>query len=148
MISRFVFIVVCISAVSAFKCHAADLKITVDNLRNSQGNVLLCVFSADSSDKAEFPDCTKGHPVRTSKATISGGKVVMTFNGLKDGTYAVAVIHDENGNGKLDTNMLGIPVEGVGVSTNPRLFGKPHFDQAQFMVKGNTAIMIETKYIL
>ncbi len=72
----------------------------------------------------------------------------MTFNGLKDGVYAVAIIHDENGNGALDTNPLGIPTEGVGASTNPRVFGKPKFDQAQFTLKGNASITIETKYIL
>ncbi len=90
----------------------------------------------------------EGHGVRSAQAPISGGKVVMTFSGLKDGIYAVAIIHDENGNGKMDTNFLGIPAEGVGVSTNPRVFGKPSFEQGQFSIKGNTAIAIETKYIL
>ena len=37
----------------------------------------------------------------------------MTFKGLKDGVYAIAIIHDENTNGKLDTNFIGIPAEGV-----------------------------------
>ncbi|MFY9641099.1 MAG: DUF2141 domain-containing protein [Rhodomicrobium sp.] len=129
-------------------CQAADLNVTVGNLRSNQGQVIICVFSADSSDKSEFPDCAKGRPVRSAMAPVSGGKVVMTFNGLKDGVYSVAIIHDENGNGQLDTNFLGIPAEGVGVSTNPRVFGKPHFEQGQFAIKGNTAIAIDVKYIL
>lgn len=129
-------------------CAAADLTVTVSNLHNNQGQVLICVFSADSSDKAEFPDCGKGRGVRSAGAAISGGKAVMTFNGLKDGVYAVAAVHDENGNGQLDTNFLGIPAEGVGVSTNPRVFGRPSFQEGQFTLKGNTAITIETKYIL
>jgi len=129
-------------------CKAADLTVTVNSLRSNQGQVILCVFSADGSDKAEFPDCAKGRPVRSAKAAISDGKVIMTFNGLIDGIYAVAVIHDENGNGQLDTNFLGIPAEGVGVSTNPLVFGKPRFEQGQFVINGNTAIAIETKYIL
>ena len=133
-------------------CHsqsfAADLTITVDNLRSNQGQVLLCVFSAESSDREAFPDCTKGHPVRQDKAVIGGGKVIITFKGLKDGVYAVAAIHDENGNSELDTNFLGIPTEGIGISTNPRLMGKPHFDEAQFEIKGKTAITLSAKYIL
>ena len=132
----------------SFSCDAADLTITIDNLRSNQGQVLLCVFSAESSDSAQFPDCEKGRPVRFTKAIISGGKAVVTFNGLKDGIYAVAAIHDENGNGQLDTNFIGIPTEGIGVSTNPRIFGKPRFEQGQFNIKGNTAITIDTKYIL
>ena len=133
-------------------CHsqsfAADLTVTVDSLRSNQGQVLLCVFSAESSDREAFPDCTKGNPVRKSNAAVAGGKVVITFKGLKDGVYAVAAIHDENGNGELDTNFLGIPTEGVGISTNPRLMGKPHFDQAQFEIKGKAAITVNAKYIL
>jgi uncharacterized protein (DUF2141 family) len=133
----------CVSA-----CDAADLTVTVQNLRSNQGQVLLCVFSAEDSDMGDFPDCLKGRPVRNAKGTISAGRTVMKFNGLKDGVYAVAITHDENGNGQLDTNFLGIPTEGVGVSTNPRVFGKPRFEQGQFPIKGNTAITIECKYIL
>ena len=129
-------------------CEAADLTVTVQNLRSNQGQVLLCVFSAESSIVGEFPDCVKGRPVRTAKGTISAGQAVMTFKGLKDGIYTVAITHDENGNGQLDTNFLGMPTEGVGVSTNPRVFGKPRFEQGQFPIKGNTAITIEAKYIL
>ena len=138
----------CLTGLLSSACNASDLTVTAGNLRSDQGQVLICIFSADGSDKPEFPDCVKGHGVRSAQAPITGGKVVMTFNGLKDGVYAVAIVHDENGNGKMDTNFLGIPAEGVGVSTNPRVFGKPSFEQGQFSIKGNTAIAIETKYIL
>jgi uncharacterized protein (DUF2141 family) len=150
MISRFAFAalaagMICLVSSQSF---AADLKITIDSLRSDKGQVLLCVFSADTSDGKVFPDCEKGKPVRSQKAIISGGKVVVTYSGLKDGTYAVAAIHDENGNGKLDTNFIGIPDEGIGISNNPRLMGKPGFDEAKFGVKGNTAITITAKYFL
>lgn len=133
-------------------CHsqsfAADLTITIDSLRSNQGQVLLCLFSAESSDKGSFPDCTKGHPVRQAKAAIAGGKVVVTYKGLKDGVYAIAAIHDENGNGALDTNFVGIPTEGVGISNNPRLAGKPYFEEARFEIRGKAAITVNAKYIL
>jgi uncharacterized protein (DUF2141 family) len=131
-----------------YTCEAGDLTITIEKLRSSQGQVLLCVFSGESSDPAEFPDCTKGRPVRTAKTAISGGKVAISFKGLKDGIYAVAAIHDENGNGQLDTNFVGIPVEGIAISNNPSLFGKPKFREGQFDLKGNASITIEAKYIL
>jgi uncharacterized protein (DUF2141 family) len=132
----------------ASAASASELTITVENLRSGEGQVILCVFSAESSDQAAFPDCAKGRPVRQSKAAIKSGKVAVTFNGLKDGVYAVAAIHDENGNGELDTNFIGIPTEGVGVSNNPRLLGKPRFDEARFEIKGKTAIAVTAKYIL
>ena len=127
---------------------AAELTITLENLRSDQGQVMICVFSAESSAIDAFPDCVKGRPVRKGNAAIRGGKAVVSYSGLKDGVYAVAAIHDENGNGELDTNFLGIPTEGVGVSNNPRLFGKPHFPDARFEIKGKTAIAVSVKYIL
>ncbi len=130
------------------RAAAAELTVTIDNLRSDQGQLLLCVFSAESSDREAFPDCTKGRPVRQSKESIRGGKVIVAYKGLKDGIYAVAAIHDENGNGALDTNFLGIPSEGICISNNPRLLGKPVFDEARFEIKGKTAITVSAKYIL
>jgi uncharacterized protein (DUF2141 family) len=127
---------------------AADLTITVNSLRNSDGIVLLCVFSQESSDPAVFPDCKKGKPVREGKAAIKGGEVVFNYTGLKDGIYGVAVIHDENNNGELDTNFLGIPTEGIGISNNPKLLGKPTFSEAKFQLTGKMQITISAKYIL
>jgi uncharacterized protein (DUF2141 family) len=86
--------------------------------------------------------------VRQGKAVIGDGKVVVTYKGLKDGVYAVAAIHDENANNELNTNFVGIPTEGIGISTNPRLMGKPQFGQAQFEIKGKAAITVSAKYIL
>ena len=127
---------------------AADLTITINSLRNDNGQVLLCLFSAETSDKKAFPDCEKGKPIRSQKAAIAGGKVLVTYYGLKDGEYAIAMIHDENANGKLDTNFVGIPTEGLGVSNNPRLTGAPGYDEAKFKVNGKTAVSITAKYFL
>jgi uncharacterized protein (DUF2141 family) len=132
----------------ASAAYAGELTVTVDNLRSNRGQMLLCVFSAESSDMAAFPDCVKGRPVRQGKAVIANGKVVVSYSGLKDGVYSFAAIHDENGNGELDTNFLGIPTEGIAISNNPRLLGKPSFDQARFEIRGRTAITVSAKYIL
>jgi uncharacterized protein (DUF2141 family) len=138
----------CFLSLLSCKCAAAELTVTVDGLRDNNGQVLICVFLAGASNTAAFPDCSKGRAVRTSKAPINGGKAIATYKGLEDGSYAIAIIHDENENGALDTNFLGIPSEGVGVSTNPKVMGKPHFDQGQFDLKGQMSITINAKYIL
>jgi uncharacterized protein (DUF2141 family) len=132
----------------SLRAAAADLTITVESLRSDKGQVFLCVFAAESSDPKAFPDCDKGKPVRSQKVIIGSGKAIVTYYGLKDGVYAVAMIHDENANGKLDTNFVGIPTEGIGVSNNPRLTGTPGFEEAKFKVSGNTAITITAKYFL
>lgn len=74
-------------------------------------------------------------------AMMGGGKQidnsVITFNfkGLEQGTYAVSIFHDENSNGELDANFLGIPKEPYAFSNNAKgYFGPPSFEQCKFEV--------------
>jgi uncharacterized protein (DUF2141 family) len=61
------------------------------------------------------------------------------FEDIPPGTYALVVIHDENMNGKLDTNLLGIPTEGYGFSNDAKaLLGAPSFSPAGFQYNGET----------
>jgi len=54
---------------------------------------------------------------------------------LPYGTYAVAVVHDADGNGKLNTNLLGMPRERYGFANDARgTFGPPSFEDASFVV--------------
>jgi uncharacterized protein (DUF2141 family) len=61
---------------------------------------------------------------------------------------AILILHDENSNGKMDTNLLGIPTEGYGVSRDARRpFGPPVFEDAAIVVKGKEqAVRIQVKY--
>jgi uncharacterized protein (DUF2141 family) len=72
----------------------------------------------------------------------------LMFDNLPSGTYALALIHDENGNGKLDT-MMGIPKEGFGFSKNPAIrFGPPSFKSASVaIVAGKTDETVKVKYL-
>ncbi len=59
------------------------------------------------------------------------------FEDIPPGTYALAVIHDENMNGKLDTNWLGVPKEGYGFSNDVKAVrGAPSFSDASFPYDG------------
>jgi uncharacterized protein (DUF2141 family) len=61
------------------------------------------------------------------------------FADIPPGTYALAVFHDENMNGQLDTNRLGIPTEGYGFSNDVKgVFGAPAFSAASFAYDGRT----------
>ena len=70
------------------------------------------------------------------------------FEDIPAGTYALAVVHDENMNGKLDTNWLGIPVEGYGFSNDAKsLNGAPSFSDASFVYGGeNLNFTISLRY--
>ena len=108
----------------------ASLEIDVVKLRSAKGMLRICLTARPQS----FPDC-KDDPRAVSRS-VPATEPVVTFEGLAPGNYAAAIIHDENGNKKLDT-LMGIPREGFGFSRNPAIgFGPPKFDAARFAVDG------------
>lgn len=80
-----------------------------------------------------------------SKEIMSEGRLIesnsieFSFKGLGKGIYAVSIYQDENSNGKLDTNLLGIPTEPYAFSNNATgVFGPPSFEQCQFEILGGS----------
>ena len=118
-----------------------DLQVSITNLRNGTGQFLIAVYN--SAD---------GFPKKPEKAyrslVITAQQSRFIIGDLPAGQYAVAIIHDENSNGKVDTGgPFGIPTEGIGFSRNPNIsFGPPSFDKAAFTLQQNSAIEIRTKY--
>jgi len=104
----------------------ASLDVGIDHVRSAKGMLRVCL----TADAENFPSCVddKDAVTRNVPAATPG----LRFTGLPYGNYAVAVIHDENGNSKLDT-FAGIPREGFGFSRNPPIrFGAPRFAAARF----------------
>jgi len=63
---------------------------------------------------------------------------------VPEGTYAIALFHDSNSNGKFDKGALGVPSEGYGFSNNASaLLGPPRFTDAAFEVKGEKTVIIK-----
>jgi uncharacterized protein (DUF2141 family) len=108
------------------------IHVEIDGLRNDKGEVLCALFaSAEGFPKSAVQAAAH------AKSRISHGHASCGFSGIASGTYAVSVFHDENSNGKMDTNLMGIPREGVGASNNPKgHFGPPKFEAAAFQVSG------------
>jgi uncharacterized protein (DUF2141 family) len=120
------------------------IHVEVEGLRNSKGQVLCALFSSADG----FPKNSAKASGRT-KANISNGHAICEFPGVPPGTYAVSVFHDENSNGKLDTNFMGIPREGVGASNNAKgHLGPPRFDAAAFRFSGGRLeLKIKVNYL-
>ncbi|MDZ3832370.1 MAG: DUF2141 domain-containing protein [Sphingopyxis sp.] len=94
-----------------------------------------------------FPDCSKdsGSVRMAVKATDAGAFRAAV---LRAGTYAIAVVHDENSNNKMD-KALFLPREGFGFSRNPTITtGPPSFKAASFVVNGDVNQTIRMKYML
>lgn len=78
-------------------------------------------------------------PVKPAVAKIFGGRALCVFRGIPAGTYGMSAFHDENSNGKLDTNFIGMPIEDYCASRNARgTFGPPSFEDAKFEYAGGT----------
>ena len=119
-----------------------QLEISLSGLRSAKGEVRLCVWHGPS----KFPgDTCAGQSIVVPAET----PVVIVNVPLAPGDYAVSLLHDENGNGKLDKNFLGIPTEGIGFSQNPKIsFGPPTYAASHFDVAGPQTEAIRMKYFL
>ena len=121
----------------------ADLDVRLDGLRSEKGLVRVCV----TADPDNFPDCVSDKDAITR--SMPAATRTLRFASLSPGGYAVAVIHDENGNAKLDT-FAGIPKEGFGFSRNPPIrFGPPRFAAARFTLDGGAETQqVRMRYFL
>src|SRR5262249_41067138 len=74
---------------------------------------------------------------------IRGPSATCRFTGIAPGTYAVAVVHDENNNGQVDTNFLGVPTEGYGVSNNRTYaLSLPKWDESKIQVREEKDVVL------
>lgn len=118
--------------------------VELSGVRNAKGNLLLCL----SASPKHFPDCSKDPAAKT--LTVPAAKVgKLVFDGVAAETYALSIMHDENGNAKLDTT-LGLPREGFGFSRNPVVrFGAPKFKDVRFAKPaGAHSVPVRMKYFL
>mgnify|MGYP001098662521 CR=1 FL=1 len=120
------------------------LTVEIDGLRNQTGEVCLRVYDRS----AGFPGEDEG-VVAEQCSNIATVPLTLEFDSLAFGTYAIALFHDENIDAVLNTNFVGIPLEGFGFSNNPTLrSGPPEFQEAVVFVGGrNTTVQIEMQYL-
>jgi uncharacterized protein (DUF2141 family) len=129
-----------------FAQSTSNITVVVNGIKPESGRVCFRVYSSDQG----FPFSNKSE-VQSGCVEKTGSVVKKQFIGLKPGNYAVTVIDDRNRDGKLNTDFLGIPQEGFGVSNNPTVSistGAPKFNKASFLLKKNTVINIRMKYSL
>ena len=134
-------IAVAVGLLAAGPARAADLDLSVANLRDDKGWIMIAVFnSAQTFLKND-------QRVAAVVLPANGGKVRVVLD-LPPGRYAVSVFHDANANGKLDSNMVGMPTEGYGFSRDVRgAMGPPPFEAAAFdLAAGGTRQTITLGY--
>ena len=120
-----------------------SVEVSVSGLRSAKGQVLACLTAKPKG----FPDCRLDSAAR-KLAVPAGGTVTLLFKGLPPGSYAVSLLHDENGNGKADMTLM-IPREGFGFSRDAAArFGPPKFSAAAFDVGADeVSVPIRMRYM-
>lgn len=114
-------------ALGAGAAQAGDLAIRIDDVKTAQGQMMVALY--DSA--AGF--LKRG--VATGAAPAAAGSTTVVFKDVPPGDYGIALYHDANGNGKMDRNALGLPLEDYAFSNNALgNMGPPSFEQAKFSV--------------
>ena len=120
---------VLLAATAPNAAQAGEVVIEVTNVRSSDGLIRIALYT----DPSTFPDRSGVHLGQVVPAEAGTTRVV--FPDIVPGMYAIAMTHDEDGDGEFDTNLLGVPREGWGFSRNAMgLFGPPDFFDAAFSV--------------
>lgn len=120
---------------------AARLEIQVEGIHPGQGDLRLVLY-----DKAEgFRKERHSREVRALPASQTS--LGFVFDGLPPGRYAVMAYHDEDGNGQLNRRFGMFPIEGYGLSNNPRLSGPPSFEETAFeLTDPGQVVTVRMKY--
>ncbi|HAD96176.1 MAG TPA: hypothetical protein DCG19_02160 [Cryomorphaceae bacterium] len=123
------------------KAQTTDkLIVEVNGLKNNKGMLVLDIFNSGKG----FPMETK-HALKRLIVKPENGQGRFVIENLPQGTYALAVVHDENQSGTLDTNVLGMPKEDACALQNAKGFlGPPHFEDAKFSWPQNQKKMVIT----
>lgn len=125
--------------VPALPAAAADLVIDLSGLRVDSGHVQVALVDSAAGWNSQAA------PLRATRIAAADASRIV-FEGLAPGSYGVLAMHDENDNGRLDTNLLGMPIEGYGFSNNPRTMRKPTWDEGRFELGADgTTIAVELR---
>ena len=129
-----------LTSLSPSPVRKATLTVEVQHIQDLRGQVQIGLFASATG----FPG--KAKPVQAKSVKASHNTVEAVFE-VEPGTYALAVYHDVNGNGKIDKKLFGIPIEPYGFSNNVRpRFSSPSFNDCKVRVgEGGKAISIQVK---
>ena len=112
------------------------LEIEVNGFKNNDGKAKINLYNTQESFMK------KG--IKSVRTVLKNNKTYAVFTDLPKGTYAVSMFHDENSNGKIDSNFMGIPTEGYGTSNDAKGFmGPPKYEDAKFELVADRKMVIK-----
>ena len=107
--------------------------VTISDFNSDDGKAFIALYNSENTFLSEI--------YRGTIVAIKNKTVIVQFNEVPDGEYAISAFHDEDDNGTLNMRMGLWPTEDTATSNNaPALFGPPKWDDAKFEVKGGIRI--------
>jgi len=130
-----IFILMLIASATTF---SQSLMVDITGLRNNDGCIRLAIFVDEEGFRAEKPAQVRIF----EKKAVKSGKLTIRMDSIPAGTYGIALLDDENRNGKLDYRLI-IPNEGIGFSNYVQKgIKRPHFRDFSFLLKEDVILRI------
>ncbi|OXB13940.1 hypothetical protein B0A68_13875 [Flavobacterium reichenbachii] len=132
-----------ITIITLFICNLlaaqnSNLTVKISGLKDNSGIVKVGLYNSEQT----FLKTT----YKSMISEIKNNQAIVTFTGIPAGEYAISTFHDENNNGILDKNMMGIPSEDYAASNNAKGFmGPPSYKDAKFTVDKDSKVEITFK---
>ena len=117
---------------------ASTIEATVTNVLKEGGDVIFALYDTEEN-------FLKRTPVDAKKVAPADGKATAQFENVQEGTYAIVVLHDMNGNEQMDYQDNGMPKEDYGASNNVMRMGPPSFADAKFTV-ADKSVTLEIRF--
>lgn len=118
---------------------AHELSLKIDNIANTKGVIMIALHNSANTYNSDQKMFT------AKKIAVTEKTLTVNFGDIPKGDYAIKLFQDENENGVIDKNALGIPTEGYGFSNNGGAMGQPSFEEAKFSVISNTTLTIHLR---
>ena len=104
-----------------------NIEVNVNQINSDEGRVYFALYSSSENfnNRISF---------ETLDVKAKDGDVSVIFQEVPKGAYAITCFYDQNGNGKMDFTLNGMPLEDYGLSNNVMSFGPPNFEESKFEV--------------
>ena len=130
-----------LTALLAQAAAAAELTISIANIEDKEGQLMVAVLASESALNGESP------ATLSVLLPVNATQVSFSTDALVPGEYAARVMHDQNGNGEMDSNLVGMPTEPWGFSNNAMgNFGPPGWNDVRFTLDETTTISIDLNH--
>ena len=123
---KFLFVLICSAWFGLNQMKAQNLTVHIQGIEQDKGKVFVALFNSQETWlKQSF---------KSLEQDVTGATCTVTFSDLPKGEYAIAIFHDENGNGTMDFGKMGIPIEKFGFSNDAKsVMGPPAFEDAKIV---------------